>query len=156
GRGGHAPPRGAAHEHSLAPSARGPAGTGPGATGGGTSCIDAAAGRPTGRRRHAAGAGRRCLAGAASHAGSGGGLAMTASTSPPRLFADVLQSIGRTPVVALERLSPPGIALYAKLEARNPGGSVKDRMALAIIEDAERRGVLRPGMTVFEASSGNT
>ena len=81
---------------------------------------------------------------------------MTASTSPPRLFADVLQSIGRTPVVALERLSPPGIALCAKLEARNPGGSVKDRMALAIIEDAERRGVLRPGMTVFEASSGNT
>lgn len=81
---------------------------------------------------------------------------MSAQSPSPRLFANVLQSIGRTPVVALQRLSPPGVSLYAKLEARNPGGSVKDRMALAIIEDAERRGVLRPGMTVFEASSGNT
>ncbi|MFC7301801.1 cysteine synthase A [Cognatiluteimonas weifangensis] len=68
----------------------------------------------------------------------------------------ILDTIGRTPVVRLQRLAPPGIALYAKVEAFNPGGSVKDRLALAIILDAEARGLLRPGDTVIEATSGNT
>jgi cysteine synthase A len=68
----------------------------------------------------------------------------------------ILQTIGRTPAVKLSRLAPPGVELYAKLEAFNPMGSVKDRMALAIIEDAEARGLLRPGQTVVEATSGNT
>ena len=69
---------------------------------------------------------------------------------------DILHTIGRTPVVRLSRLAPPHVELYAKLEAFNPMGSVKDRMALAVIDDAERRGVLRPGQTVVEATSGNT
>ena len=68
----------------------------------------------------------------------------------------VLDTIGRTPIVRLQRLAPAGIAVYAKLESRNPGGSVKDRLALEIIEDAERSGALRPGQTVIEATSGNT
>jgi cysteine synthase A len=68
----------------------------------------------------------------------------------------ILQTIGRTPVVRLAALEPPGIELYAKLEAFNPLGSVKDRMALAVIEDAEARGLLAPGQTVVEATSGNT
>ncbi|MCB1606374.1 MAG: pyridoxal-phosphate dependent enzyme [Xanthomonadales bacterium] len=71
-------------------------------------------------------------------------------------FDSVLATIGHTPIVHLQRLSPPGVQIYAKLESRNPGGSVKDRMALSIIEEAERRGELRPGMTVYEATSGNT
>ncbi|GAB2651350.1 hypothetical protein GCM10027193_00730 [Arenimonas aestuarii] len=71
-------------------------------------------------------------------------------------LASVLETIGRTPVVRLDRLAPPGASLYAKLEAANPGGSVKDRMALAMIEAAEASGELRPGQTVVEASSGNT
>jgi len=68
----------------------------------------------------------------------------------------VLDLVGRTPVVRLSRLAPSHVELYVKLEARNPMGSVKDRLALAIIEDAEARGLLRPGQTVVEASSGNT
>ncbi|MCE7033317.1 cysteine synthase A [Lysobacter sp. GX 14042] len=68
----------------------------------------------------------------------------------------ILDTIGRTPVVRLNRLAPDGVALYAKVEAFNPGGSVKDRLALAIILDAEARGELRPGDTVVEATSGNT
>lgn len=71
-------------------------------------------------------------------------------------YNSILETIGGTPVVRLTRLSPSGINLYVKLESRNPGGSVKDRLALAIIEDAERRGTLKPGQTVIEASSGNT
>src|SRR5690606_41548440 len=63
-------------------------------------------------------------------------------------------SIGNTPIVSLRRLAPGG-GLHAKLESANPGGSVKDRMALAMIEAAERSGALRPGQTVVEASSGN-
>jgi cysteine synthase A len=73
----------------------------------------------------------------------------------PDIDRDVTGTIGGTPVIRLRRLSPSA-ALYAKLEARNPGGSVKDRLALGIIEDAERSGALRPGQTVVEASSGNT
>ncbi len=68
----------------------------------------------------------------------------------------LLDTIGRTPVVRLSHLAPAGATLYAKLESFNPGGSVKDRMALAMIEAAERSGALRPGQTVIEASSGNT
>lgn len=71
-------------------------------------------------------------------------------------LGSVLDTIGRTPVVRLDRLAPPGACLYGKLEAANPGGSVKDRMALAMIEAAEASGALRPGQTVVEASSGNT
>ena len=68
----------------------------------------------------------------------------------------ILGTIGHTPVVRLHRIAPPHVTLYAKLESFNPGGSVKDRLALAIILDAEARGVLKPGDTVVEATSGNT
>lgn len=68
----------------------------------------------------------------------------------------ILDAIGRTPVVRLHRIAPEGIELYAKVEAFNPGGSVKDRLALAIILDAEAKGLLKPGDTVVEATSGNT
>ena len=69
---------------------------------------------------------------------------------------NILATIGRTPVVRLNRLAPAGIELFAKLEAFNPMGSVKDRLALGVIEAAERDGSLRPGQTVIEATSGNT
>jgi cysteine synthase A len=72
------------------------------------------------------------------------------------IYDDVTQTIGRTPVVRINRLSPANITMYVKLEAANPGGSVKDRLALAIVEDAERNGILKPGATVVEATSGNT
>ena len=69
----------------------------------------------------------------------------------------VLGLIGDTPLVELPRLSPrPGVRLFAKLEGQNPSGSVKDRIALALVEAAERRGDLKPGATIIEASSGNT
>lgn len=68
----------------------------------------------------------------------------------------ILDTVGRTPVVRLHRLAPPNVTLYAKVEAFNPGGSVKDRLALAIVLDAEARGLLKPGDTVVEATSGNT
>ncbi len=71
-------------------------------------------------------------------------------------FESILATIGETPVVRLRHFAPPGIELYAKLEAFNPMGSVKDRLALGVIEDAERSGRLRPGQTVVEATSGNT
>jgi cysteine synthase A len=71
-------------------------------------------------------------------------------------FESILETIGRTPCVRLHRIAPAHVNLYAKLEAFNPLGSVKDRLALGVIEDAERRGVLRPGQTVIEATSGNT
>src|SRR5882672_2471366 len=71
-------------------------------------------------------------------------------------FANILETVGRTPVVKIGKLAPPGIDLYVKIEAFNPLGSVKDRLALGIIEDAERRGALKPGQTVIEATSGNT
>ncbi len=74
-----------------------------------------------------------------------------------KIAESVLDLIGGTPLVRLRRLPKPGgAAVVAKLEARNPGGSVKDRTALAMIEDAERRGVLRPGGTLVEPTSGNT
>jgi len=73
-----------------------------------------------------------------------------------RLHDSVLDTIGRTPVVRINRLAPEGVNLHVKLEAFNPLGSVKDRMALSVIEAAERSGALRPGQTVIEATSGNT
>src|SRR5436190_13297750 len=71
-------------------------------------------------------------------------------------FSNILETIGNTPVVRLNKLAPPGVDVYVKVEAFNPMGSVKDRMARAIIEDAERSGALKPGQTVIEATSGNT
>ena len=71
-------------------------------------------------------------------------------------FDDILATVGGTPVVRLGKLAPPGVNVFAKVESFNPMGSVKDRLALGIIEDAERRGALRPGQTVIEATSGNT
>jgi cysteine synthase len=69
---------------------------------------------------------------------------------------NILGTIGRTPVVRLNRIAPEHVNLYVKLEAFNPMGSVKDRLALGVIERAEREGALRPGQTVVEATSGNT
>jgi cysteine synthase A len=68
----------------------------------------------------------------------------------------ILETIGRTPVVKLSRIAPPHVSLYAKVESFNPMGSVKDRLALAVIEHGERTGRLKPGQTVIEATSGNT
>jgi len=68
-------------------------------------------------------------------------------------FANILQTIGNTPLVKLNRMAPAGVNLYVKIEAFNPGGSVKDRLALGIIEDAEKNGVLKPGQTVIEATT---
>ncbi|MFW3174563.1 cysteine synthase A [Xanthomonas phaseoli] len=72
------------------------------------------------------------------------------------LYDNILDTIGRTPVVKLQRLAPDNVTLYVKIESFNPGGSVKDRLALAIILDAEQRGLLKPGDTIVEATSGNT
>jgi cysteine synthase A len=68
----------------------------------------------------------------------------------------IVDTIGGTPIVRLHRVAPEHVALYAKAESFNPGGSVKDRLAIAIILDAEQRGTLAPGQTVVEATSGNT
>ena len=70
--------------------------------------------------------------------------------------SNILDTVGNTPVVRINRLAPSGIDLYVKIEAFNPLGSVKDRLALGVIEDAEKRGELKPGQTVIEATSGNT
>ena len=72
------------------------------------------------------------------------------------IYDSILDTIGRTPVVRINRLSPPGVEMYVKIEAFNPMSSVKDRLALAIILDAERSGALKPGQMVVEATSGNT
>ena len=71
-------------------------------------------------------------------------------------FDSILGTIGNTPIVRINNLAPPGINLFAKIEAFNPLGSVKDRLALGIIEAAEQSGQLKPGQTVVEATSGNT
>ncbi|MGH9595305.1 MAG: PLP-dependent cysteine synthase family protein [Edaphobacter sp.] len=71
-------------------------------------------------------------------------------------FDNILGTIGNTPIVRINKLAPAGINLYVKIEAFNHLGSVKDRLALGIIEDAERSGALKPGQTVIEATSGNT
>jgi len=72
------------------------------------------------------------------------------------IYDSILGTIGKTPVVRIQRLAPSHVTLYVKCEFFNPLGSVKDRLAIGIIEDAERRGVLEPGQTVVEATSGNT
>ena len=72
------------------------------------------------------------------------------------IYDSILDTIGRTPIVKLGRIAPAHVHLYAKVEFFNPGGSVKDRLALAVILDAEQRGLLKPGQTVVEATSGNT
>ena len=71
-------------------------------------------------------------------------------------YDNILGAVGRTPVIRINKIAPDGVNLYAKVESFNPMGSVKDRLALGIIEDAERSGHLRPGQTVIEATSGNT
>jgi len=72
-------------------------------------------------------------------------------------YADLVQAIGNTPLVELRRLSPkPGVRIWAKMESFNPTGSVKDRVARALIEDAEDKGLIRPGQTILEPTSGNT
>ncbi len=71
-------------------------------------------------------------------------------------FDNILGTIGNTPIVRLNKLAPPNVNVFVKVEAFNPMGSVKDRLALGIIEDAERRGALSPGQAVIEATSGNT
>jgi cysteine synthase A len=72
------------------------------------------------------------------------------------IYDSILATIGRTPVVRINRLAPAHVEMYVKCEFFNPLSSVKDRLAIAIIEDAERRGTLEPGQTVVEATSGNT
>jgi cysteine synthase A len=72
------------------------------------------------------------------------------------IYDSILGTIGRTPVVRINRLAPKHVTMYVKCEFFNPLASVKDRLAIAIIEDAERRGTLKPGQTVVEATSGNT
>src|SRR5215467_12329453 len=72
------------------------------------------------------------------------------------IYDSILGTIGKTPVVRIQRLAPKHVTMYVKCEAFNPLSSVKDRLAIAIIEDAERRGTLKPGQTVVEATSGNT
>src|SRR5215475_6220555 len=68
----------------------------------------------------------------------------------------ILSTIGNTPVVKIHKMAPPDVEMYVKCEAFNPLSSVKDRLAIGIIEDAERRGTIKPGQTVIEATSGNT
>ena len=78
-------------------------------------------------------------------------------TPAPKIAGSVVELVGRTPLVRLNRLPKPGGAsVVAKMESLNPGGSVKDRIAVAMLEDAERRGLLKPGSTIVEPTSGNT
>ncbi|MDH3788265.1 MAG: cysteine synthase A [Xanthomonadales bacterium] len=72
------------------------------------------------------------------------------------IYNNILETIGNTPIIKINKLAPKGVEMYVKVEAFNPLGSVKDRLALGIILDAEKRGVLKPGQTVIEATSGNT
>ena len=73
-----------------------------------------------------------------------------------RKYQSILETVGNTPVVRINRLAPKGVNLFVKIEAFNPLGSVKDRLALGVIEAAEKSGELKPGQTVIEATSGNT
>ena len=72
------------------------------------------------------------------------------------IYNNILETIGNTPIVRLNRMGPDNVTLYVKVESFNPMASVKDRLAFAIVNDAERKGVLKPGQTVIEATSGNT
>jgi cysteine synthase A len=73
-----------------------------------------------------------------------------------KLYNNILETIGNTPIVRLNKLGPKDVNVYVKVESFNPGGSVKDRLALSVIEAAEKDGSLKPGQTVIEATSGNT
>lgn len=73
-----------------------------------------------------------------------------------KLYESILDTIGDTPCVRVKKLVPDHVRLYVKAEFFNPAGSVKDRLAISIIEEAERSGELKPGQTVVEATSGNT
>src|SRR3954468_18493569 len=73
-----------------------------------------------------------------------------------RLYDSVVETIGNTPCIRVNRIAPKQVRMYVKAEFFNPAGSVKDRLAISIIEEAERRGELKPGQTVVEATSGNT
>jgi cysteine synthase len=85
------------------------------------------------------------------------GHSRTGEQAQPGLYRDIIEAIGHTPLVELQRFSPkPGVRLFAKLEGHNPTGSVKDRIARAMIEQAELAGQLKPGMTILEPTSGNT
>src|SRR5436305_9981817 len=79
-----------------------------------------------------------------------------AERTPMAKFASILETVGNTPVVRINKLAPAHVNLFAKIEAFNPLGSVKDRLALGVIEAAEQSGELKPGQTVIEATSGNT
>jgi len=72
------------------------------------------------------------------------------------IYDSILDTIGNTPVVKLQRIAPKHVTIYVKVEAFNPLGSVKDRLAFAIVDDAEKKGLLKPGQTIVEATSGNT
>jgi cysteine synthase A len=72
------------------------------------------------------------------------------------IYNNILETIGNTPVIRINKLAPEGVEMFVKLEAFNPMGSVKDRLALGIVLDAEKKGLLKPGQTVIEATSGNT
>lgn len=83
-------------------------------------------------------------------------LMMRSTHGRGRLFASIFETIGDTPAIRINHLAPTGVSVYVKAEFFNPAGSVKDRLALSIIEEAERSGSLRPGQTIVEATSGNT
>ncbi|MDH3821756.1 MAG: pyridoxal-phosphate dependent enzyme, partial [Gammaproteobacteria bacterium] len=72
------------------------------------------------------------------------------------IYNNILETIGNTPIVKLNKLAPKDVNVYVKIESFNPMGSVKDRLALSVIEAAEKNGTLKPGQTVIEATSGNT
>src|SRR3954449_9457225 len=78
------------------------------------------------------------------------------TTGRGRLFQSILETVGDTPAIRVNNLAPDNVTIYVKAEFFNPASSVKDRLALNIIEEGERAGALRPGQTVVEASSGNT
>ena len=83
-------------------------------------------------------------------------MAIRTTNGRARLYDNVLDTIGDTPVIRINRIAPEHVTVYVKSEAFNPAGSVKDRLAVNIIEAAERDGRLKPGQTVVEATSGNT
>jgi cysteine synthase len=87
---------------------------------------------------------------------SGNGRAMRSTAGRGRLYDSIIDTVGDTPCIRINRLAPEHVELYVKAEFFNPAASVKDRLAINIIEDAERRGTLKPGQTVVEATSGNT
>src|SRR5579864_6979707 len=106
--------------------------------------------RPAAQRGARGEAGRHCYNAASGRHWQGTAEARMA------IYRNILETIGNTPVVRINRLAPSGVNLFVKIEAFNPLGSVKDRLALGVIEAAEQAGQLKPGQTVIEATSGNT